>query len=169
MSNDLDSQCHSKDKWLPTWWTPSGLKAKQLEVATRATAFDRSVKACAALSPTQVANWNDFYTGLIHFTSTSFGWFTTTTPSGGTEGGGGTGETADQLEEYERNLCSWGQRLAGWKCAVDVPNLDPNPPSNNTLTSALRYGAIIAGFLGTAYVVHTVVELIPKPAPRASK
>lgn len=169
MTDDLDSQCHSKDKWLPTWWTPAGLRFKQGEVADKAKAFDRSVKACTTLSQNQVADWNDFYARLIAFTSTSFGWFTTTTPSGGTEGGGGTGETADQLEKYERELCSWGQKLSGWKCVVDAPNLDPNPPSNNTLTSALRYGAIIAGFLGTAYIVREIVELIPKPAPRAAK
>jgi hypothetical protein len=164
---DLDNQCHSKDKWLPTFWTPSGLRAKQQEVADRAKAFDRSVKSCPSLSSQQVANWNDFYTRLTLFTGTSFGWLTTVTPNGGTEAGGGTGETADQLEEYERNLCSWGQRLEGWNCALNVPNLDPNPPSNNTLVNALRYGAVIAGFLGTAYAVGKVVEFLPKPAKRA--
>jgi hypothetical protein len=150
---------------LVSLWTPGDLKSAQNELAAKANAFNTSVQACTKLDTETASSWAAFYASLTQFVQTTYGWFTTTLPDGTVQAGGGTGSTADQIQSYQRELYAWGQKLSG-TCTLSTPNISPTPPSDST--TLLKYGAVIVGFVGAAYMVGKVLEYVPRPA-RAEK
>ena len=141
-----------------TIWTPGELHNVQRQLAADAVGVDQTVKSCSALSAATRASWEAFYAELQQFTAIDFGWFST------------TGTYADQAQLLQRRLYAWEQKLSG-TCQLTVPLVDPttnpnNPINGPMIVQALKYGAVIAGFLGSAYIVGKTLEWLPKPPAR---
>ena len=141
--------------FLPTLWTPDDLQTVQQQLLADAAGVDQTVGACTNLDAPTKASWQAFYQGVKAFGAQSFGWFNT------------TGAAADNAQALQRELYAWEQKLST-ACRLTVPAFDPTSPpgdpSKNTIVQALKYAGILAGFLGTAYLVKTVTEYIPKPS-----
>jgi hypothetical protein len=153
---------------LPSLWAPSGLRAAQDALLAKATGFDATVNSCAGIDAGTKTSWAAFLSALTAFAKTDYGWLTTTTPDGKTSAGGGTGETADQIESYQRELFAWGQKLQGASCALTVPNVDPTVtgPGADQIVTAVKYASIAAVFVGSAYAVGKLAALLPSRAER---
>lgn len=156
-------------------WSPGDLRRLQTDVSDQAKKLDLAITSCPTVSAAQLAAWRSTMTKVADFVGTDFGWLTTTLPDGSWSFWGGDKSVADRGQELTRELYAQGQMLEGQKCTLAAPNLDPDADSKKTernldrFASIVKYGGVAAAFLGTAYVVGKVVELIPKPAPRAAK
>lgn len=135
-------------------WTPGDLHAIQQQLLADASGVDQTVASCAKLDAPTRASWASFYAGIKDYGAIDYGWFTT------------TGEAADRAQFLQRELYAWQQKLSA-TCKLSVPSVDPNkPPGGDDLATALKYGAIAAGFVGSAYIVGKVLDWLPKPPVR---
>jgi hypothetical protein len=139
---------------LVRFWWHSDIQDLQKNLGATLAATKIAIDACTALDATTRAQWEAWYAGASDFVSSDAAWVN-------------TGTQADQGQKYQAELYAWQQKLSK-TCAIAVPAIDPNAnkPDLSGLGEALRYGAIIAGFLGTAYIVGKAAEFIPKPARR---
>jgi hypothetical protein len=158
---------------LPEWWTPSGLAAAQAALLTKATTDDAAIQACTGASAAFKTGWASFLATLRTFCTTDYGWLTTTNADGTWSWGGGTGETATQLQDYAEALYQWELAAQKQSCALVGPVTDPNtlPPATDALVALVKYGSIAAAFLATAYAVGRVsnaFELARAAEPRAA-
>jgi hypothetical protein len=141
---------------IATFWSHSDIVTLQTTLGADLEATNTGVQACTGLDATTLQEWNFFYAGANAFVHEDANWLA-------------TGTQADEGQEYQRQLIAWRQKLS-----VKCPNLAPvSSPGGGKqidtgMTTALKYGAVIAGFLGTAYVVAKVSEFIPRPSPRKS-
>jgi hypothetical protein len=142
---------------LVRFWWHSDIQDLQKNLGATLSATKIAIDACTVLDATTRAEWETWHVGASDFVTSDAAWIN-------------TGTQADQGQKYQAELFAWQQKLSKM-CAIAVPAIDPNfnKPDLTGLDQALRYGAIIAGFLGTAYVVGKVAEFIPKPASRAAK
>jgi len=149
---------------LPSLWTPTELKSAQQQLLAQATSVNAGVTACTSLDAPTKAAWTTFFTQLTAFCNTSFGWLTTTNPDGSWSWGGGTGVTADAIEQYGRTLYAWQLKLSK-TCSLGSPivNPDANPGAAAT-TDIVKYAALGAAFLATAWAVSRVVSVLPRSA-----
>lgn len=139
---------------LVRFWWHSDIQALQANLLGTLTAVNTAVDACTALDATTKSEWESWYAGAYGFATTDAAWLN-------------TGTQADLGQKYQAELFAWQQKLST-TCSIAVPAVNPTPkgPDLTGATAALRYGAIIAGFLGSAYIVGKVMEYVPKPAPR---
>jgi len=151
-------------------WLPGDLKQIQNDMLQHAKALDIAIKACTTLPANIAAAWNEFLGRLTRFATTDFGWVTTVTPDGSTHVGGGDGRTADDAQALTKELYEWGQKVEALNCTLVAPNTKP-PEDKKTLDptvmTAIKYAAVVAGFVGSAYVVGQIastVRLFKAPA-----
>jgi hypothetical protein len=144
---------------LPSIIFPSDIQAVQQRLGAAASGTDGSVGTCAKLDNATRAAWLSFYSAVQAYVAMK----PAVIPWGSGEVAT-TGSLYDQGLSYEKELFAWQQKLSG-VCALAVPVFDPTPIAS-PINDFVKWGAIAAGFLGSAYVVAKVVELIPKPAPR---
>lgn len=145
----------------------SDVAAEQARTLSNAQATDAAVQSCTALDATTKSEWAAFYGQLTRFCQTPVYNFPRPWVSNYLLADGNTGNT---MLAYESQLQAWQQRISAL-CTNAPPSLttfDPNP-AGIQVSGWLKYGAIIAGFVGTAYVVGEVapiiaetLELIPK-------
>jgi hypothetical protein len=148
--------------------TAGDVQAEQARTLASAQTTDQAVQACTTMDAATKSEWATFYGTLTAWCQTPVVNFWTPFLSTGTVVV--TGDTGDTMMAYETQLQAWQQKIAGI-CKATPPGLttfDPDPAGAQA-TQWLRYGAIIAGFIGTAYVVGEVVQFIPKPIARAPK
>jgi hypothetical protein len=140
---------------LVRFWWHGDIQDLQRDLGATLQATKTAVDACTALDVATRAQWQTWFVGANDFVLSEASWIN-------------TGTQADRGQKYEAELFAWQQKLSK-VCNIAVPAIDPNfnKPDLTGLDQVLRYGAIIAGFLGTAYVVGKVVEFIPKPVKRA--
>lgn len=147
---------------LPSFWTPEELTAAQQKLASDASQVNASVTSCTALDATSKSGWMAFYTQLTAFCLIRFGWTTTVYPDGTWDWGGGTGVTADIIEQYGRTLYAWEQKLAK-VCTLSVPVVDPDSnPGAQTVNTLVKYAVVGAAFIASAYAIGKVVSVIPR-------
>lgn len=144
--------------FLPTVWFPSDLRAVQQQLLADSAGVDQTVAACTSLDAPTRTSWGSFYAGIKSFASIDYGWTNT------------SGAAADQAQLLQRELYAWEQKLAS-SCKLTVPAVDPTKTtgadSASGLNQTLKYGAIVAGFVGSAYIVGKMLEWLPKlPARR---
>ena len=115
------------------------------------------MQSCTTIDATTKQEWTVFYAGLVSFCqqpvcSFWYPWM----PSNCLMA---TANTGDTMLAYEKMLLAWQQRIAA-VCANAAPGLSVfNPePAAAQISDWLKYGAIIAAFLGTAYVKATIYE-----------
>lgn len=137
---------------LVRFWWHGDIQGLQQDLLGTLAATNIAVTACTALDPTTLGEWQTWYAGAYSFATTDAAWLN-------------TGTQADLGQQYQRELYAWQQRLSK-TCSIAVPAVDPdkNQPDLTGVNQALRYAAIIAGFLGTAYIVGKAVEVLPKRA-----
>jgi hypothetical protein len=145
---------------LGTWWTPEGLAAAQAALLAQATSVDSAAQGCATLPDTTKQGWTAFYAQLKTFCQTQFGWVTTTNPDGSWSWGGGTGETADQLQSYQAQLAQWQTTLSA-SCSIGIPVVQPSTSGiDPQLVTIVKYAAVGGAFLASAYVVAKITGAI---------
>jgi hypothetical protein len=153
---------------MSTWGiiTAGDVMAEQARTLTSAQQLDADIANCPSLDAGTLAAWKIFYAGITAWCKTPI--INIWTPWAPPNSVVVTGDTGDTMLSWETQLTAWQQRVAK-TCANVSPGLAPfNPsPAGEQATQWLRYGAIIAGFLATAYVVGKIATFIPKPAPRA--
>ena len=136
----------------------SDIVAEQKRTLANAQATDAAVQSCTGLDASTKAQWAAFYTQLTYFCNLpvyNFWW--PWMPSEYLLANGNTGNT---MLAYEAQLQAWQQRIAHL-CPSAPPTLttfDPNP-TGVQVSDWLKYGAIIAGFVGTAYAVAEVAPI----------
>lgn len=156
-------------------WSPSDLKRLQAELDKQAKQLDLVVKSCATLSSERKAAWANTLANVQAYVATDFGWITTTLPDGTTHFWGGDRAVADTGEALARELYSWGQILTGQNCSLLAPNMNPNTADQDrqktldTVASIVKYGSVAVAFVGSAYVVGKVVDLVTKVTPTAKR
>jgi hypothetical protein len=141
--------------------TPDDIKNEQSDLKTAAIETNASVVACTGLDQATRTGWDAFYKDVLAFCQEVPVWYFPT----GTNEVVMSSNMLEHAQQLRANLLSHQQMLSK-ACKLSVPLFDPTKPpdtSLNTLTTAIRYGAIIAGFLGTAYIVGKAAEFIPKP------
>jgi hypothetical protein len=142
--------------------TPTDISNEQDVLRRDAVATNVSVGSCTALDQATRTNWDAFYQGVLAFCQEVPVWYF---PTGDHE----VVMSSNMLEyaqQLRANLYSY-QQMISKACKLNLPVFDPAKPPVTGLDSiqtALRYGAIIAGFLGTAYIVGKAAEFIPKPS-----
>jgi len=143
-----------------TLWFPGDLQAVQQQLLADASGVDQTVTGCTGIDAATKASWESFYLGLKAFGAQSFGWFNTTSAA------------ADQAQLLQRELYAWEQKLST-TCKLTVPMVDPTQTSgaaaSSNLMTAVKYGAVIAGFVGSAYIVGKTLEWLPKPPAREKR
>ena len=146
--------------------TAGSVQAEQARTLTAAQTTDACVQSCSSLDPTTKAQWGIFMAGLTVWCQTPVvNVWTPWMPSNAVVV---TADTGDTMMSWEAQLQGWQQRLSA-SCPCVGPILsqfNPQNPTAGSIVTALGYAAVIAGFLGTAYVVSKVVEFIPKPAAK---
>lgn len=147
---------------LPEFWTPAGLASAQAKLLAQATSDDASIQACAGASSQFKSGWTSFYGALKTFCTTSYGWITTTNPDGSWAWGGGTGETATQIQDYATALYQWELTAQSSGCTLGTPIVNPDtlPPATDALVTMVKYGSIAAAFLAAAYVAREVATTV---------
>lgn len=147
---------------LPSFWTPADLTAAQQRLASEASQVHASVTVCTALDATSKAGWTAFYTQLTNFCAIQFGWLTTTYPDGSWNIGGGTGVTADLIEQYGRTLFAWEQKLQK-VCSLGVAVVDPDQnPGALAVQNVVKYAVVGAAFIASAYAIGKIVSVVPR-------
>jgi hypothetical protein len=144
--------------------TASDIEAEQSRVLASANATDAAVQACTTIDAPTKSEWSLFVTGLKDFCSRPvcnfwYPWM----PSNCLMA---TANTGDTMLAWEANLTAWQVRVAKL-CTGAPPGLqqfNPNP-ATETATQWLRYFAIIAGAVGTAYVVSEAVPFVRSVLP----
>lgn len=139
---------------LPTFWFHGDIVDLQARLKNGLDATDRSVSSCGALDDATKASWASFYKLASGFCNESAAWLN-------------TGQQADVGQGYESDLVAWQQKLSV-KCALSAPFYNP-PGGSNEKNSTVKYIAIAAGVLGTAYVVGQVAAFIPRPRREAQE
>jgi len=120
---------------LPTVVTPDDVRAMKARLDAFARAFDRSVAACARLTPAMRASWAEFYRGWRQFADADPSWLHAAAEY----------ETARQ---YEEHLVAWQGRIAPL-CGVTGAPLTRAPATSagsleNTIKTVAIAGAVIA-------------------------
>lgn len=142
---------------LGTYWTPQNLHDMQVALKARLDATATAVQACGAtLDAATVAGWNAFYAGIEDFTGEDPSFW-------------GAGAMADQGQAHDAELTAW-QRRMGPKCpgvAALIP-VDDGSDKTSDLVKIFKYGAIIAVFVGSAYVVSSVASTVKLFGPGKS-
>jgi hypothetical protein len=142
---------------LPSIWFPSDLRAVQQQLLADSAGVDQTVAGCPSLDAPTRASWASFYAGVKQFGSIDYGWTNT------------SGAAADQAQLLQRELFAWEQKLST-TCKLTVPTVDPTKTAGadaaSGLNNALKFGAIAAGFIGSAYIVGKVLDWLPKPPAR---
>ena len=144
--------------------TPSDISNEQSDLKTAAIETNANVLACTNLDQATRTGWDAFYQDVLNFCQEVPVWYFPT----GTNEVVMSSNMLEHAQELRRNLLSHQQTLSK-ACKLSVPLFDPTKPPITGLESiqtALRYTAIIAGFLGTAYIVGKAAEFIPKPSPK---
>jgi hypothetical protein len=140
----------------PYYMTPSDMKNGQVQLLADATSTDQGVSACTGISQVLKEQWATFFGAVKQFCEIVPTWIWA-----------GDGEQVlsvsmtNQLSTYQSELYAWQQKLSGFKCSV-VAN-DPNPyhPTiDPSIITALKWTGVIAGFVGTAYVVGKVSQTL---------
>lgn len=145
---------------LPEVWTPGDLAAAQAKLLAQATTDDTSIQACTAASSQFKTGWNGFFAALKTFCGTSYGWVTTTNPDGSWAWGGGTGETATQIQDYATALYQWELAAQQATCTLAGPVVNPDtlPPATDALVTMVKYVSVAGAFLASAYAVGKVAN-----------
>lgn len=144
--------------------TPDDIKNAQSDLKTAADGTNASVVACTGLDQATRATWNSFYQQVLAFCQEVPVWYFPT----GTNEVVMSSNMLEHAQQLRANVYSY-QQMISKSCKLSLPVFDPTKPPDTSLdsiTTAIRYGAIIAGFLGTAYIVGKAAEFIPKPARR---
>jgi len=144
----------------------SDIDAEKKRTLASAQVTDQAIQSCSTIDATTKTEWTTFYAGLTAFCSAptcNFYWYPGI-PSGCTIA---TANAGDSMLALENMLSAWQKRI-GAICANAPPSLaqfNPNP-AGAQVSDWLRYGAIIAGFVGSAYVVAEVVPFISALLPK---
>ncbi len=147
--------------------TASDIESEQARTLASANATDLAVQSCTTLDDGTKAQWALFLAELRDFCSRPvcnfwYPWM----PSNCLMA---TASTGDTMVAHEAQLVGWQGRINP-KCTNAPPGLTPyNPtPAGEAVTQWLKYGAVIAGFVGSAYVVSQVVPFVAalRPAPK---
>lgn len=139
-----------------TFWTHGDLVDLQKQLASDLAGTQQSVAACTKLDSATAASWAAFYQSVLAFTQDDAAWVN-------------TGTQADQGQAYQRELYAWQQKLSA-TCTLTVPSVNPDKGKDMSgINTALKWGAVIAGFLGTAYIVGKIAPIVPRSAPREEK
>src|SRR5216684_6473146 len=131
-------------------WTPSEMANLQAQMLANAKALDGSLAKCS-IDATTKTNWKTFFDQLSAFAQQKPQWLA---PVGSDEVAT-TGTRADLLQNYQAELAAW-QRLLGGKCNLSLP--DFAPPVTAGTPQSLKYIAIGAGFIASAWMAHEIVK-----------
>jgi hypothetical protein len=147
-------------------WSLSDLLDLQAKLASDATSTNQSVIACTSLDAASRANWQAFYLQVQAFTAQTPVWLFPTASNEVL----GSGTRVDETQALQRSLYAWQQKLST-TCALSAPLVAPGTPDGPSAgtVDALKYVAITAGFLGTAYVVARVAALLPSAREREAR
>ena len=154
----------------------SDIQAEQARTLASAQTTDTTVQACTTIDATSKSEWETFYASLTAWCQRpvcNFYWY----PGIPSNCIIATADAGDTMLAFENQLQAWRRKISGL-CAGSAPGLttfNPNPAGAQA-TEWLRYLAIIAGFVGTAYAVAEVAGVVglfaaarPRPLPRASE
>lgn len=139
-------------------WFPSDIASQQAQLLANATSTNVLVQSCTALDSATSSAWGTFYQSVQAFCALEPVWafpiwhnevYT-------------SGSLADELQSYQVQLVAWQQKLSA-KCTSIVQTPPPGGLPNATVsawTPAIKYAAIAAGFVGTAYAIGKLVEAL---------
>jgi len=143
---------------LPTFIDPAAATSQLTSLATNLDSTNNAVLSCTALSSTQAQAWNSFY-------MTASQWAKTTTPGWITPS---SDAVYEQARVYARTLYAWQQQLQKAGCNLGIPVVDPDAnPQVDQFLNALKYTAFVVGGLTGAYVLYSILQLIPPPPREA--
>jgi hypothetical protein len=145
--------------------TPDDIKDEQRTLSDAAADLDAIVSHCTGLDAGKKAAWETLYASIQSFCQEVPVWFI---PSGSNE----VVMSSNMLEraiQYQHNVANYRKAFTK-PCNITTPGYDPYKQNDtgDQILQALRYAAIIAGFVGTAYVVGKTVEVIQDFEPRRS-
>lgn len=147
--------------------TAGDVIAEQQRTLASANATNQAVQGCTTMDAGTKSQWAAFYAAITVWCNTPIiNFWTPWAPDNSVVV---TGDTGDTMMAYEAQLQAWQQKIAG-ACKNVPPGLSEfgASPAGEQASQALRWIAIIAGFVGTAYVVGKVVSLIPTASQRAA-
>jgi hypothetical protein len=138
---------------IATFWWHDDIVALQKTLDADLESTNASVAACTALSDTARTAWESFYTNAKAYTQSSAAWVN-------------TGTQADRGQELQRELLAKQQQLTK-SCSNVSPAADPDKGKPADLSTYFKWGAVIAGVIGVAYVtgqVASTVRLFKSPS-----
>lgn len=138
------------------WWH-SDVVRLQNKLKTGITTTNTAVMASTKLDAATRAAWTAWYTNTLDFCDSDAAWID-------------TGSDADEGQRLERELVDWQHKLIGG--GVVIPGAlytspDGKPFIDSDMEKTIRYIAVGAGILGTAYIVGEIMPHIPYAAPKA--
>ena len=131
---------------IATFWWHDDIVALQRQLDADLEGTNLSVTACTGLSSAMQASWQAFYASAKAFTQESAAWLN-------------TGTQADQGQALQRELYAWQQKLSAL-CSLTVPSVDPDKNKPADLSTYFKWGAVIAGVIGVAYVTGQVASTV---------
>jgi hypothetical protein len=150
-------------------WTPNDLALLQAQLLTQANNLNTAVAACTTLGSDVKTAWATDFARFKTFAETQYGWITNES-AGSTSFGGVTKGVADQAVLITQQLYDWARDIQSLGCTLNAPIQNPNPPQPPAQWPvALKYAAIAAGFVGTAYAVGQIASTVRLFESRSTK
>lgn len=136
-----------------TFWWHDDIVALQRQLDADLEGVNNSVNTCTTLNDTAKTSWQAFYASAKAFTQEPAAYIN-------------TGTQADRGQELQRELLARQQQISG-SCTNVTPVDDPDKGKPQDPTTYLKWGAVIVGVVGVAYVtgqVASTVRLFKAPA-----